>query len=238
VVVRGNRAGFFLLEVVISLLLLSLLVSMGWIFFARQREVGRNVFRRASDLETVRTVAWLLGQETKAGRPGVDWVVGRDDSLSLRAFRGVAIMDEGSWVGNRVRVCFRGHRSPAPEKDSVLVMGPDGSWTALDLRDRVRLSSDCPGMVGWQEEVWTISEGRPGAILGRLYERGSYHLANGALRYERGDGGRQPLTPENLEVGSFLGPSSRGRGVRWELTLKDQVGEETDAKPRTWRGGR
>jgi hypothetical protein len=232
--------GGSLLEVVLSLLLLSLLVSAGWSFLAQHREVGQGVSHRAEGLETIRTLAWLLAEETRTSRPGLDWFSALGDSLPLRAFRGLALPDPEGWTANRVRVCFQGHRSPAPEKDSVLLLGPDGSWRALDLVDRVSRSDECVGMSGWGEEEWTLSGGVPGAILGRLYERGSYHLADGALRYRRGSGGRQPLTPENLQEGSFIDPAGRGGGVRWEVVLEGLTGipgREVDPVLRTWRGG-
>ena len=232
--------GALLVEVVLALLLLSFLVSLGWVFLAKHREVGLRVSRRAEALETIRTIGWVLGEETGPGWPEVDWAVASGDSLPLRAFRGLALLPAGSWSGRRARVCFRGHRAPAPEKDSVLLLGPDGSWSALDLEDRVHLSDQCPGMPGWEEEEWTLSQGRPGDLLARLFERGSYHLVNRALRYGRGPGGRQPLTPEILEEGRFLHPLPGGRRVRWEVVIEpafDGPGPAGDPAPRTWRGG-
>ncbi len=37
-------------------------------------------------------------------------------------------------------------------------------------------------------------------VLARLFERGSYHVSGAALRYRRGRGGRQPLTPEVFDT--------------------------------------
>jgi hypothetical protein len=239
VVDRSHRSGVLLLEVVFSLLLLSLLVSAGWTILARHVEVGNRVSHQASVLETIRTLAWLMGQETGVGLPGVDWNAA-GDSLPLRAFRGFALPERGSWVGQRVRVCFKGYRSPAPEKDSVLLLDANGAWTALDLTARAHLSSGCNGMAEWEEEEWVFSEARPGAIFGRLYESGSYHLSDEALRYRRGRGGRQPVTPETLVVGSFLDPPHGSGGVRWEVLLKPASGEKASGSEpgsRSWRGG-
>ncbi len=36
-----------------------------------------------------------------------------------------------------------------------------------------------------------------------IFERGSYHLADGAFRYRRGRAGRQPVTEALLAAGSF-----------------------------------
>ena len=238
---QDPRKGAFLVEHVVAVLLLVLLVSMAWALLARHREVGRRLSHRASGLETIRTLGWVLGQETRSGRPGLDWEVVGSDSLSLRAFRGLALLDPDSWVGARVSVCFRGHRTPAPEKDSVLVLAPDGAWTKVDLRFRIRRPSGCEGIRGWEAEEWVLSEGEPGAVLGRLFERGSYHLSNEALRYMRGGGGRQPLTPEVLEEARFLGSGEGEGGVRWEVTLKGipgDRGQRVDPASRKWRGGR
>ena len=47
---------------------------------------------------------------------------------------------------------------------------------------------------GADSELWTIDPPVPGALVARIFERGSYHVSGGALRYRRGMGGRQPLT--------------------------------------------
>ena len=43
--------------------------------------------------------------------------------------------------------------------------------------------------------MWTIEPPVTGALVARIFERGSYHVVGRALRYRRGLGGRQPLTP-------------------------------------------
>jgi hypothetical protein len=56
-----------------------------------------------------------------------------------------------------------------------------------------------------------------------VFERGSYHLEDRAIRYRTGDGGRQPLSEERLESGSaFLGSAA---GV--DLHLRLRVDERT-----------
>jgi hypothetical protein len=235
-----EKRGFSIVEAILALTLLALLVTTLWSFLARHRQVGIDLAQRADGLETVRTIAWLLRTEIANGRPGLDWEVHGGDSLTLRAFRGLALIRAGSPDGVRVGVCFRGFRSPAPEKDSVLLLGPDGRWRAINLEDRVRSSSPCSGVDdGWVEE-WVLSQGIPGAVLARLFESGSYHFTGWALRYRRGEGGRQPLTPETIETGSFRVGAGPGSPFGWEITLrppKGRVGVPTRGEPRIWRGG-
>jgi hypothetical protein len=47
---------------------------------------------------------------------------------------------------------------------------------------------------GGDPELWSVDPPVPGALVVRVFERGSYHVSGGALRYRRGMGGRQPLT--------------------------------------------
>ncbi len=112
-----KEQGFSLLETVVSLLLLAAVVQGGWAVLAHPRPAASAVGARAEGLETVRTIAWLLPEELSGGRPGGDWWANGNDSLALRAFRGVGLVKGGVVVDDHLRVCFRGVRSPNPEKD-------------------------------------------------------------------------------------------------------------------------
>ena len=230
---KSRNQGFSLLETVVSLLLLAAVVQSGWVVLAHHRTAASHVGARAEGLETVRTLAWLLQEEVSGGRPGGDWWADGKDSLALRAFRGVGLVKGGVVADDQLRVCFRGVRSPNPEKDSILLLGKDGRWRAHDLRRRVRADDACPGLGGGWEEDWFLSPEPGDAILGRVFERGSYHLVDGALRYRRGAGGRQPLTPERVQSGKFVAPTGGGNPIRWEVAL-------TRGPPRAdssiWRG--
>jgi len=225
-----------LLEVLWSLLLLAVVLQGGWTVLARHRTGGAAVAARAEALETVRTIGWLLPEELAGGRAGTDWSGAGTDSLRVRAFRGVALPDpkepgEGLAL-NQWKVCFRGLRSPNPEKDSILALGVDGRWRLFSLSRRRRGDDSCPGPGSVTPEDWFVDPPPDTPlILGRLFEAGSYYLVNGALRYRRGEGGRQPLTPLRLSEGFF---PDRGEGsVSWEATLT-QVSAQAD--PSIWRG--
>jgi hypothetical protein len=229
----AEERGISLLEALVVLLLLAAVAQGGWTVLAQQRLAASDVSSRAEGLETVRTVAWLLREEVSYGRPGRDWWVDGSDSLAMRVFRGAGLVKAGEGEGDRVRVCFRGIRSPNPEKDSILLLGKDGRWSAHGLQARARAQEVCPGLGGGWEEDWTLSPEPSEAVLGRVFERGSYHLVNGALRYRRGGGGRQPLTPERVSSGRFVPLWSGARAISWEVVLTPTP---TRVDSASWRG--
>jgi hypothetical protein len=231
--------GATLLEALLAILLLSLVVPGAWRVLSVQRNAGVLMAHRAEALETVRTLAWLLPEEVSSGRPGVDWVARGGDTLDLRAFRGQGLIDEGETEGATIRLCYWGTRSPIPDKDSVLLLGKDGRWSAHDLRNRTEISTGCLGAAGGTEERWSLSPDPPPSAWAKLYEKGSYHLSSGALRYRRGEGGRQPLTPERIESGKFMGPTEGGSPFAWELTIHSTTPTpDSVPSPRSalWRG--
>lgn len=221
------------MEALLALLLLSVVVQGAWGVVARARTAAAYVAGQAEALETIRTLGWLLPEEVSGGRPGRDWWVGEGDSLPLRAFRGLAIVLDPGGPEDRIRVCYRGVRSPNPGKDSILVLGKEGRWAPHGLSDRSRVESSCFGIEGGWEEEWALSPPTEGPVLGRLFERGSYHLTNRALRYKRGAGGRQPLTPERIDEGRFLGFAGGDGAYAWEVLLLERSGH-SDSLP--WRG--
>jgi len=235
---RGSK-GTTLLEMLLVLGLLLWVVHGAWKVGIVHRKAGAAVARRAEALETVRTLAWLLPQEISMGRSGVDWWTGGQDSLSLRAFRGTAMVLPGSGSGRELTICYRGIRAPDPEKDSLLVLGADGGWRARDLVDRIPRSREClPHGMG-REEVWTLDALPGDPVMARLFERGSYHFNGGALRYRRGEGGRQPLTPERIESGRFLGTEGQAYRFGWIITLEGGWVVPTGTggwSPGVWRG--
>jgi hypothetical protein len=151
--------------------------------------------------EVARTGALVLAAETRLATPA-DLVEVSADTLALRAVRGVALACAAAGADLLVR--YRGLRLPEPDKDSVLVLGADGGERAVALEADRAAATACPSLPGEAVRAWTVSAaivGAGDALL--LFERGSYHLADGALRYRRGAGGRQPLTETFLASGAF-----------------------------------
>lgn len=111
----------------------------------------------------------------------------------------------------------------------------DGSWTAHDLVERTRSTEGCSW--DWSTEshleTWVLSPPPARTVLTRVFERGSYHLVGGALRYRRGEGGRQPLTPERIMEGRLTGHDSPGDALVWNLVLSTPPGSEKGSR---WRG--
>jgi hypothetical protein len=225
------------MEALVVLTLMALVIPTGWTVLMRHRVAGQRVAGRAEGLETVRTLAWILAEETGAGTEGLDWRLEGGDALVLRAFRGHALLTHPSGGTGDLAVCFRGFRTPVPAKDSVLLLGADGQWRVHDLLDRRGSSTPCPGTEGeGREERWTLSPPPEVSVFGRLFETGRYFLTNGALRYRRGEGGRQPLTPERILTGRFLSPAEGGNPFGWEVVLRPEVPGDSASETSLWRG--
>jgi hypothetical protein len=191
-----TRTGFSAPEALVALLLGLFVVHLGFATFARVRSVQVGLAARTDGLTAMRVARHTLGRELGHARPGRDWQ-SSDDSLSLRAFRGTALVCPLDSVATEVTVSYRGDRLPDATKDSVLLLRPDGTLEIRALRAVTAATTSCgPGFSG-SLETWRLDTPvPPGPVVARLFERGSYHLSGSALRYRRGDSGRQPLTPE------------------------------------------
>jgi hypothetical protein len=220
---RDARVGYTLAEALVVLLLLFGLLHGAWTLAAVHGSSAFEIFERSQMLEAARVSGWVLREELRGGVPGMDWWQG-EDSLALRAFRSLGITcEEGSEPGTLV-VESTGLRAPDPGKDSVLVLWPDGRWRAHDLVGRSAGASCTPG--GPPAERWRIEPPEVGGLVVRVFERGSYHVGDGAFRYRRGAGGRQPLTAP------VLGASSE---LRWDLnSVVLNLAPSRDAGP-GWR---
>ncbi|MDH5589515.1 MAG: hypothetical protein OEZ37_05670, partial [Gemmatimonadota bacterium] len=130
-------------------------------------------------------------------------------------------------------VWYRGDRDADPEKDSLIWWEEPGGWTTAAL-EWIDGGGTCPGArEDVATSVWTLSR-TPGndVRLVRLFERGSYHLQGAALRYRRGAGGRQPLTPETLSRSGSGFALAGGGIVVWEVEVPDMGAPGKGA----WRG--
>ncbi|MBI4546037.1 MAG: prepilin-type N-terminal cleavage/methylation domain-containing protein [Gemmatimonadetes bacterium] len=195
---RRCRAGFSLLELVVSLALGGLVAAALGSLVVTEERLARVHSRRVEWAEAVRAAAAVLAAELRFADAAADLSIVASDSIRLRAFRGTAIACAGVAAGALVR--YRGMRAPNAAKDSVLPVESNGPGGAAPLAGSRRVASGCRARAG--EDLYTWSLGgivlSPGTML-LLYESGSYHLSGAALRYRRGGGGRQPLTPETLD---------------------------------------
>ena len=235
-----RRAGVTLPEIVVGLVLVGFLVVIGGRLLEKQGEGIRAVAETVESLQAERLARWVLGREVRAGTTGRDWQVAGDGSLPLRAFRGFAVPCNSETLSGETPVRYVGRRTPDPEKDSVLLLGTDGAWRGRALETARRWGSgerggsgECPGPDGGRLEVWSVSSAAGDWVLARLFERGEYHLNDGALRYRRGEGGRQPLVPEVFGPGSrFLG---EGEGLSVEVHLNLPLDGGDEGGVRRWR---
>ena len=240
--VPSDRGGVSAVEVVISLVLFAFVVHGTWRVFAAQRLAANALMTRTEVLDASRISRVVLGAEVGAGLPGRDWYLPSPGILDLRAFRGWGAVCPSMGEVTEIVVAYRGLRSPDPEKDSVLILGSSSSWEAVGLAGRAVLEEGCPsakGRVpgsGSRLERWTLDRSVVGPVVARLFERGRYHLTDGALRYQRGAAGRQPLTATVLDpVESGLEPlrggvavrlTTRGREAAAEVQLRILLGNE------------
>jgi hypothetical protein len=234
----SGRDGTSVVETLWALVLGLFIMSLAIKVVARQRAAVAALAEESDALATVRVARQVLGREGRSGDPLRDgWAVS-EDSLALRAFRGVAFVcglgpdPKEAWVETD------GVRLPEPAKDSVLFLDAGGAWTSLALIDAGGASGCTPGNVG-RGQRWQLSGlVPPGAILARYYERGSYHVVDGALRYRRGGSGRQPLTPEivltrssvfqDTPAGVALVLRVEGSEAVWRVLLTNGTGGSDD----------
>lgn len=211
------RSGATVVEVLVALVTGLIVVQLSLELLERCRAAQRSLEARAEAIATLRIGRHLVRSELRAGVAGRDWTLPSSDSLALRAFRGVgAVCPERPSI-DELLVAYSGIRAPDPDKDSVLLLLPDGSWRAERLAATEATGLRCPASNETPVRLWRLdAPPPPGAVLARIFERGAYHVSDGALRYRRGGGGRQPLTPEILDPGLSgfrVGPS----GVALEL---------------------
>lgn len=232
-----RKRGTTLVEVLVALVLVFLVLAAARRVVEAGRRSAARILEAAEALETERILRWVVREEVRAARPGVDWSVD-GDSLPLRAFRGVARVCAHPGNG-RLLVHWRGMRAPDPRKDSVLLLARSGAWTGHRLTGRDASARGCGetgGTPGGRVEEWRVDPAPPGTVaptLARFFERGVYFVADSALRYRRGGGGRQPLTAARLDPsgsGMSAGPGGSlvlralpfsgagpARPVRWRL---------------------
>lgn len=235
---RGSRGGVSLVEVLVALLLGLVVVQGALTGAAKAQVVHRRLVERADVLSSVRLAAAVLRAEVKGGFQGDDWSV-IDDSLSLRAFRGTGLVCPAASSGDGLTVAWVGYRRPDPTKDSVWIVSAMGAVSVVDLVGVETVPDTCGGEPFGQGLTLRLSGVAPSdASIARVYERGAYSVAGAALRYQRGAGGRQPLTAEVFDTESGWRMEGGGLGVALiERQRAIAVTSGTAPLPRSWQIG-
>lgn len=197
------RPGVTLPELTLVAWLFALVLLALARFAGAQGQLAGVAHDRTRAAELMRTTSLVLDAELRYGAPADRTIT--PDSVRLRAIRGAGVICGRS--GSEVRVQYRGVRNPDPTKDSALVI-TDSATTGVAYR--VEGVATAVAEPGCGEGYRLTLEGAPpgnGFLL--VFETGSYHLADGALRYRRGRGGRQPVTESVLAGGGFIGEPRR-----------------------------
>jgi hypothetical protein len=185
-----RRAGAVsLAELVLVAWLFALVIGGVARFAAGQNQIAALQRDRLRLEEAVRTIAVVLGTELRH-LVHEDVAATAADSIRTRAFRGGGPVCSAS--DEEVRVSYRGVRQPDPARDSVLLLAPTTA-TAHRLRS-AGPSSTCPDGVHVRLDPPAPAD----AGYALFFETGAYSVSDGALRYRRGLGGRQPLTESVL----------------------------------------
>lgn len=218
-------------EALVVALLVLLFVRGAWEMLARGADAARRIVRNGEVVETGRLVGGLLDRELVGARPGLDWRAD-PDGVALRAWRGTVVACPGDSAAG-LAGWYRGLRRPDPTKDSLELVLADGSTAVVALRSVTGADlSGGPCAPRGPEGLrlrWDGDDASPRPALARVFETGLYAV-DGALRYRRGAGGRQPLTPLVLDAGASAltaGPE----GVEVSMVPLEGEGEE---RTRRW----
>jgi len=207
----GPRDGHTFIEVIVVLLALSIITAVSAASLTTVTRLGRIAGDEAERLAARRTFALLVAWEVGSLMPGPDGLQLSADTFALRAFRGRGVVCA---VGSTTRLNYRGLRAPDATKDSLLVLEGRTAEHTLPYTGGAWSPGSCVAPAGEQ----TLEVTTPGLDLHDIvlfFERGSYHIANGALRYRRGPGGRQPVTadvfvPDSTRLGLSIASKTWG----------------------------
>jgi prepilin-type N-terminal cleavage/methylation domain-containing protein len=187
------RPGFTLPEALAALLVGAILMTVLTATIVTQARLTSVVAHTAEATEATWIAGALLSDELRTSLREMDLTASSTDSLALRAFRGMAIVCDTA--DGRATARWSGTRLPQPLKDSLL---HQERALAFSLS---AMSLDCAVLPGETRVVFeTDTLVAPGDVL-LLFEHGSYHLTDRALRWRAGGAGRQPLTAEIFDVG-------------------------------------
>lgn len=220
-----NRPGVTLPELILVAWLFALVLGAVAGFAAAQGRLVALTHDRVRVGEAVRVAQVVLGAELRSlGTP--DLSVLTPDSVRIRAVRGGGPVCEAR--GQELLVRYRGVRRPEPAKDSVVLVRASTATPALAIAG-VAADPRCGGALRLTVDG-DLRDTDLGLAL--VFETGSYSIGDGALRYRRGAGGRQPLTETLLRGGglSVVAPDELTVALRFDpgvLPRLDAVAGET-----------
>lgn len=190
----ATRPGTSLVEIAFGIMVVGMVLGGVAGALASGEKLARHHRDRVTDTEARRVTRSVLTSELRYLDPRVEIGSIAPDSIDIRVPRGNAVVCAA--VGQAILVRFRGLREPEPAKDSVIVITDIGDPRILGLSASVPVSEGCAVHGDESTHRWSIGATLPPGTLLLLFERGTYHLADGAFRYRRGAAGRQPLTTE------------------------------------------
>ena len=144
--------------------------------------------------EARRATALILGRELRA-LAAPDIMRSGSEELAVRAVRGAGPVCAAD--GATIAVLYRGVRRPEPTKDSVVIVGA----YAEEVRPLIAAVRGGCGDLGTMLTMDSVPSLTP--LFALVFEPGSYHAHDGALRYRLGRAGRQPLTEALFAHASF-----------------------------------
>lgn len=218
---NASRRGVTVVETLVALTLLLFLAGLLVQLLVGAHRTGRRVSGRLEVAEARRVARDLVDWSVRGG--GIREDPGR--VLTLRSFVGHGEPCPGGGFA------YRGRRLPDPARDSLWLLGPDGSWTvepAAGLRHTgCHAGSPGPPLPGFRLDPATGP--MTGVVLVRVFEGGRFTLGD-ALRYGRAGTRAQPLTAPVLDPVRSTLEVGRGRVLLTVVGRGDSLGTE-----RRWR---
>jgi prepilin-type N-terminal cleavage/methylation domain-containing protein len=153
------RAGFSLVELTVGLALLGVIGAALVGLVQSVQRLARAQGARVELAEALRIAGTVLTGEVRVLEPGADLGVLTVDSVVLRAFRGAGVVCGA--VGEEALVRYRGLRDPEPDKDSVLVLGPEEAEQAVVLGASAAVPTGCAAGEGEEVYRWRLGVKSP-----------------------------------------------------------------------------
>jgi len=222
--VSDARSGTSLVEVLVALVIGLVVLHLAIQGLATAKRTEADLRARSQRLATIRAARVVLREAATANAAGGGWIAHPPDSLVIRAFQGTALPCGTRGSGDGLLVGWTGRRRADPADDSVRALDARGVWNVAALVAVRPVDTMCAVGRAASVQHWELDRPMPAdVVLLRLFEAASYHIADGALRYRIGGGGRQPLTPDVLarsDGGGFalepaLVVTLRGAGGEW-----------------------